>query len=112
MSVRRIVTDEEVDKALHFLARSASAIGDARRAMIETEALVKRTEAILYLQSEQKTADGKKAEARASDRWMEASTQAAIAAGEFQTQLALREAASAKIEAWRSEQATHRATRL
>lgn len=108
---RRIVTDEEMERALHFLAQNAIEIGECRRRMIETEALVKRTEAIAFLASEQKSAEAKKADARASDKWLEASTEAAIAAGEFQKQLALREAAAARIEAWRSESANYRGMR-
>lgn len=108
---KRIITDDEMDRALHFLMQNANEIGDARRRMIEAEALVKHTEALLYLASEQKTADAKKADARASEKWLSASTEEAIAAGEFQKMLALREAAAARIDAWRTEQSTLRAIR-
>ena len=105
---RRIVSDEDMERALHFLAQNAAEIGNARQRMLESDALLKRTEAIAFLASKQTSAEAKKADARASDKWLEASTEAAVAAGEFQKQLALREAAAARIEAWRSESANYR----
>lgn len=109
---RRIVTDEEMERALHFLAQNATEIGAARQQMLEKEALLKRTEAMGFLSSKEKTESAKKADSRASEKWMEASTEAAIAAGEFQKQQALREAASARIEAWRSESANYRGMKV
>lgn len=109
---RRIVSDEDMERALHFLAQNAAEIGHARQRMLESDALLKRTEAIAFLGSKQTSAEAKKADARASDKWLEASTEAATAAGEFQKQLALREAAAARIEAWRSESANYRGMKV
>lgn len=109
---KRIVSDEDMERALHFLAQNAVEIGEARRRMLETDALMKRTEAMLFLSSTEKNAEARKAAARASDKWIEASTEAAIAAGEFQKNMALREAAAARIEAWRSESANYRGMRV
>jgi DNA replicative helicase MCM subunit Mcm2 (Cdc46/Mcm family) len=104
----RIVTDDDVDKALSFLRDSAIQIGQARQAMIMAQRLVERTEALLTLASEQTSDAKRKADARASEKWQEATTEEAIAAGEYEKLRALREAANAKIEAWRSEQANYR----
>lgn len=108
----RIVTDEDVDRALAFLRDSAIQIGAAREDMMNAASFVKHVEALLYLGSEEKTIDAKKADVKTQDRWLEASATEAKAAGEFEKLKALREAASAKIEAWRSEQATLRGMRV
>ena len=79
----RIVTDEDVDKALAFLRDSAVQVGAAR-----------------------------KADVRCSDRWLAATADEARAAGEYEKLKALREAAAAKIEAWRSESANYRGMRV
>ncbi len=108
----RIVTDEDMDRALSFLRDSAIQIGAAREAMIKAQRMVEHTEALLTLASKQSSDQKRKADARTNPRWLEATTQEAVAAGEFEKMKALREAASAKIEAWRSEQANYRGMRV
>ena len=108
----RIVTDEDVDRALAFLRDSAIQIGAAREDMSNAKSFVQHVEALLYLGSEEKTVDAKKADVKTREKWLEASAAEAKAAGEFEKLKALREAASAKIEAWRSEQATLRGMRI
>lgn len=110
--MKRIVTDEDVEKALSFLRDSAADIGAARQQLAEKEALVKATEAILFLQSEEKSVEAKKADVRASWRWKEVSDEHAEAAGIFERMKALREAAAARIECWRSESANYRGMRV
>jgi len=108
----RIVTDDDVDRALAFLRDSAIQIGAAREDLLNAGSFVKHVEALLYLGSDEKTIDAKKADVKTQDKWMEASAAEAKAAGEFEKLKALREAASAKIEAWRSEQANYRGMRV
>lgn len=105
----RLVTEDEVGDALRWLANSAREIGEARADMIRTERLLQHTEAIMMLMSEERSADARKAEARASDKWREAAEAEAVAAGEFEKLKALREAAVLRVEAWRSEAASLRA---
>ena len=107
----RIVTDDEYGNVLRWLASNASEIGEARRQMVLKERLRQRTEAILTLQSQQKSVEMKKADARGSQKWLEASEEEAMAAGMFEQMKALREAAMAKHEAWRSESASRRGTK-
>lgn len=109
---RRIVSDEDMEKALDFLRDSAADVGAAREQLANKETLVKRTEALLFLASDEKSVEAKKASVRASTRWLEASTEHAEAAGEWEKLRALREAAAAKIEAWRSESANYRGMRV
>lgn len=107
----RLVTDDEVGDALRWLASNAAEIGHARAQMLRSERLVQHTEALLMRMSEEKSADARKAEARASKRWLDATEDEALAAGEYEKMRALREAASFRIEAWRSEQASLRGVR-
>lgn len=107
----RIVTDADVDKALSFLRDSAVDMGKSRERMMNAANLVKHVEALMFLTSEQKSVEAKKAEVRTSKRWLDATQEEAEAAGEFEKLKALREAASAKIEAWRSESANYRGMR-
>lgn len=108
----RIITDEQVDAALHYLKETMGPIGRARQRMMTAANMRKRTEALKFLASEQKTSDAKKAEAVASEAWLEHANDEAVAAGEFETLKAGREAASAVIEAWRSDSANLRGMRV
>lgn len=108
----RIVTDDDMAKALDFLRDSAIHIGAAREAMIKASRLLEHTEALLILASDQTSEQKRKADARTNAKWLAAATQEAEAAGEFEKMKALREAASAKIEAWRSEQANYRGMKI
>jgi beta-phosphoglucomutase-like phosphatase (HAD superfamily) len=108
----RIVTDEDVDKALAFLRDSAKELGAAKQALMEKESLVKRTKALVMRMHSDKTLGAAEREAILDPRYEKAETEEAEAAGVFETLRALRDAASAKIECWRSEQATYRSMKL
>lgn len=107
----RIVTDDEVGDALRWLATNARDVGEARARMVRAGHMLKHVEALGYLASEEKTVDAKKCSVRASAKWLEAVEEDALAAGEFEKMKALREAAAARIECWRSESATLRGTK-
>jgi hypothetical protein len=87
-----IVTDEEVDRALAWLRDSAAELGEARSRAIKAGHWLKHVESLEY---------------KASDSRTEAD-----AAGELAKLYALREAAAAKIEAWRSQSANYRAMKI
>ena len=108
----RIVTDAGVDKALSFLRDNARAIGQAKSRLVKAQAMISHVEAILTLKSDQTSDTKRRAEARASERYLEAINEEAAAAGDFEMLRALREAAAATVEAWRSEQANYRAMKL
>lgn len=108
----RIVSEDDMARALDFLRDSAIQIGAAREAMIKTQRLVEHTEALLILASAQSSEQKRKADARTNPKWVEATTQEAVAAGEFEKLKALREAASAKIGAWQTESANYRGMRI
>lgn len=107
----RLVTDDEVGDALRWLASNAKEIGDARARLIKAGHMIKHVEALLFLASTEKTVDAKKAAVRAASRWLDAVNEEADAAGEFEKMRALREAAAARIEAWRTESASMRGSR-
>lgn len=108
----RIVTDAQVGAALDYLRDSAQQIGDARERTIKAKHMVEHVEALLMLASEQRSVEARKAEAKCSERWLAAINEEAAAAGEFEKMKALREAAAAKIESWRSESANYRGMRI
>lgn len=108
----RIVSDIELEKCLDFLRDSADAVGKARGRLIRSGHMVKHVEALLTLASDQKSVEARKCEAKTDQRWLEAVTEEAEAAGEFEKLKALREAAVAKIDAWRSEGANYRGMRV
>lgn len=108
----RIVTDEEVEKALDFLRDNAQAMGDAKARVVRAGHMLKHIEAIESKMSEERSAEGRKADARCSLRYVAAIEEDAVAAGEFEKMRALREAAALKIESWRTESATWRAMKL
>ena len=112
VSFGRIVSDNEIGKALDFLRDSADGIGKAKARLIKAGHMVKHVEALLLLASEERSIEAKKASARVDQRWIDATDEEAEAAGEFEKLKALREAAEAKIEAWRSESANYRGMKV
>lgn len=106
------ISDDSIEKALHWLVQHAAEIGAAKERTVKASHMLKHIEALEYKMSEAKTADAKKADARTSKRWLDAIREDAVAAGEYERLKALREAAALKIEAWRSEQANFRALKI
>lgn len=108
----RIVTDDEMARALDWLRDNAAEIGAARARLVKAERLLAHVEALCIKASDASSDQKKKADARTDARWLAAAMEEAEAAGEFEKMRALREAAAARIEAWRSEQATIRGIRV
>jgi|GEM_PF-3576982 len=108
----RLVTNDELDRALSFLRDSAISMGQAKARLVMAGHMVSHIEALMIVGSEESSADKRKADARASDRYKAAIEEEADAAGDFEKLKSLREAAAMKIEAWRSEQANYRAMKV
>lgn len=108
----RIVTEEEVEKALTFLRDNARAIGDAKARAVRAGHMLKHTEALEFKASNETSNDKRQADARTSDAYLEAINEDAISAGELAKMYALREAAAMKIEAWRTQESNHRAMKI
>jgi hypothetical protein len=106
------VSDSDVQKALDFLRDSAADIGKLTEQAILAERLSKHVLALEMKRCAESSAAAQEREARASSAYVEAITREAIAAGELAHKKALREAAAAKIEAWRSAGANYRSMKL
>lgn len=109
---QRIVTEEDVGKAIDWLRDSALDMGRAKERLVKAQHMLGHIEAILSLRSDQSSDMKRKAEARASEKFLEAINEEAEAAGEFEKMKALREAAALKIGTWQSESANYRAMKL
>lgn len=109
---QRIVTEDRVQKALDFLADSAGALGAARERAKLAESKIKHVEALMFKASDATSNDRRQADARTSEAYVAAINEDAEATGELAKLYALREAAAALIEAWRSQEATWRSMKL
>jgi len=104
----RLVDDREVELALDWLRDNAASIGKAKEQAVLTEKMVKHVRALEMKKYSELPVSAQEREAQASDAYKQAIYAEAVAAGEFEKMRALREAASAKIDCWRSEQANLR----
>lgn len=112
MSAEPFITTEDVDKALNWLRDSAAEIGMAKARAVKAEHMLKHIEALMFKASEERSAEARKADARTSDQYVDAINEDAFASGELAKLYSLREAASMKVEAWRSQQANLRSMRV
>lgn len=104
------ISTEDVEKALHWLRDSAADIGSAKARAVKAEHMLKHIEALKFKEAEG-SAEARKAHARTTDEYLDALNEDAFAAGELAKLYSLREAASMKVEAWRSQQANLRSMR-
>jgi hypothetical protein len=105
------VTDDSASDALNWLVSNARALGKAKEKAVLAESMTKRIKALEMSRSEAKTVAEKERDALASQAYLDAITDEAKAAGEYETMRALKDAAIARVEAWRSLQATQRSIR-
>lgn len=112
MSEARIVTNSDLNKALDWLRDSANDLGNAKARAVKAGHMVKHVEALMFKASDASSNDKKQADARASEQYLDAINEDAFACGELAKLQGLREAAAAKIEAWRSEQANFRSMKI
>lgn len=105
------VTDQAASDALEWLVANAKNIGKAKEQAVLAESMTKRIRAIEMARSDAKTVAEKERDALASQAYLDAITAEAEAAGRLETMRALKDAAIARVEAWRSLQATQRSLR-
>ena len=108
----RIVSDEELEKALDWLRDSAKEIGAAKANAVRASHMLKVVKALTMKRYNDLSLAAAEREAFSSDEYGTALEEDAVAAGEYEKMRALREAAALKIEAWRSEQANYRAMKI
>jgi hypothetical protein len=105
------VTDEAASDALEWMVKNAKALGKAKGKAVLAESMTKRVKALEMARSDAKTVSEKERDALASEAYLEAIQAEAEAAGEYETMRALKDAATARIECWRSLAATQRTLR-
>jgi hypothetical protein len=108
----RIVTDADVGKALDWLRDSSMEMGQTKSRLVKAGHMVKHIEALLSMGSKEKSAEARKCDARCDPRWLDAINEEAEAAGEYEKMKSLREAAAARIEAWRTESSNVRSMKI
>lgn len=107
-----MISDEQVEKALDFLRDSAESIAEAKADMIHTDEYRKSLKALLASHSDEKSEAAKERAAYSDPRYLEHLDKYREAVRVFEKLRAMREAAGAKIEAWRSQQANYRAMKI
>jgi predicted Ser/Thr protein kinase len=103
------VTDDAASDALNWLLSNAKSLGKAKEKSVLAESMTKRIKALEMARSDAKTVAEKERDALASEAYLLAITAEAQAAGEYETMRALKDAATARIECWRSLTSTARA---
>jgi hypothetical protein len=91
--------------------KHAKNLGELKRQQVLSESLTKRIKAIEMARSDAKTVAEKERDALASEAYLEAIMAEAAAAGHYEEARALKDAATARIECWRSLSATQRTLR-
>ena len=105
------VAPAEIDRATDFLVNSAGPLGAAKARAVKADKMLGHIEALQALASDKKTADARKWDARASQEYIDAINEHAEAEGELSKLYGLRQAAQAKVDAWRTEAASMRGNR-
>ena len=105
----RLVTGEMVEEALNYLASSSDHIAAARAMRLRAEFKRKRVRAKLILESNQSSAIAREAWAEAHSLYHEACENEVKAVEADEYARAERNKADAILEAWRTENANHRA---
>lgn len=105
------ITDDAASDALEWLVRNARALGDAKEELVKAERMVDRIKALEMKRHSDLPVSAQEREAKASDALKEAYEAEAKAAGHYEYLRACKDAAIARVEAWRSLQATQRSLR-
>ncbi len=112
MSARQqFISDAEVEAALDYLRDSSADMGRLTEQAIYAERFAKHVIA-LEMKKHDGSAAAQEREARASEAYMIAISNEAKAAGALAGAKALREAAAAKIEAWRTSCSNFRSMKI
>jgi len=103
-----LISDDEVERALHWLTGNAKAAGELRGNRIKTEAMLKHIKAVLFGQCNAKSAAEREAWACAHARYSEAIEAMSNAVVADEENRALREAAVMRIQTWQTMSANMR----
>ena len=105
----RLISDEAIEEALHYLATSVDMTAAARGQRVRAEFNRKQTRAMLMLRSPESSAAMREAWAESHADYIAACEEEAKAVEQDEWHRSQRNKADTVIEAWRTEQASHRA---
>jgi len=107
--VSRLITDDMLEAAIQYLATSSETIAASRANRLRAEHKRKRVRASLILQANERSATLREAWAEAHELYAEACDNEAKAVEHDEFHRNERNKADVIIEAWRTENANHRA---
>ena len=107
-----MISDDDVEKALDWLRDQAKAIGAAKEASYRADKMLSHHKAMAMKLSGESGVTAQEREAYSSEQYVMAIERAAVAAGEYETMKALREAAAMKIDAWRTMSSNYRSMKI
>ena len=107
--MRQLTQQELAANATQFLVDSAEEIGTAKAELVKAEAMLRSIKALAMKASDERSAAAQEWEAYASEQYQAQIDAVFSATQRFETLKAKREAASARIDFWRSMNANHRA---
>ncbi len=107
-----LVTDEQVDEALHNLNDGVAAIAAARARAVKAEHMLKHVKSYLIAQSHAKSLQNRENEAMADPRFIEAVEELSQATHDYELERARRGVWELIIEVWRTASANQRQVKL
>ncbi len=105
------VTDDAASDALEWLVKNARALGQAKEDLVKAERMVDRIKALEMKRHSDLPVSAQEREAKASDALKEAYEAEAKAAGHYEYLRSCKDAAIARLEAWRTLSSNARAVR-
>jgi hypothetical protein len=109
MKQNRLISDEWIEGALQYLSNCSDLIAAARGQRVRAEFNRKQTRAMLMLRSPESSAAMREAWAESHADYIAACEEEAKAVEQDEWHRSQRNKADTVIEAWRTEQASHRA---
>lgn len=106
-----MISDEAAEKAVDYLRDSAGQAAEARNHVVVTEAWIKVVLSEVMAKQSESSIAAAEAAARRSPEYKEAIMAHGEAVKRWETYRMLREAATARLEAWRTQSSNERAAR-
>lgn len=107
-----MIEEKDVERAVYWLAQNAPAIAQARAEMVFADEYRKSLKAMLMAESNLEANNAKETWAYAHPKYVEHLQEIKRTVLNYEKMRAMREAASMKIEAWRSMNANYRAIKV
>lgn len=98
----------KIEQAIDWLIDNVDEIGKAKERLVKAGYMLKHIKALEMKRYNEQSAAAQEREAYASQRFLEALTEEAVAAGEYEKIKARREVEIVKIDVWRTQEASYR----